>query len=121
MGAGAWWPAGAGREGEEVTWLQFAFEHPDQLRAFLKTLRAEGVAKYGPIVLGPEPKAHASVTTDPADPYAAARRKHEVMFAASSIRPPFAPAPTNTVNAPRAIVQRQERDEAANGEGRTTR
>ena len=101
--------------------VQFAIDYPEKFRALLRTLRAEGVVKFGPIVLGPEPKAHTSSATDPADPYAAARRRHEVMFAASSIRPPFAPAPTNTVNAPRAIVQRQERDEAANGEGRTTR
>lgn len=104
-----------------MTLTRFAIEEPAKFVALVKELRAAGVVKLGALVLGPEPKAHASVTADPADPYAAARRKHEVMFAASSIRPPFAPAPTNTVNAPRAIVQRQERDEAANGEGRTTR
>ena len=100
---------------------KLAIDRPDEFIDLVKKLRAVGVVKLGALVLGPEPKAHAAVTTDPTDPYAAARRKHEVMFAASSIRPPFAPAQTNTVNAPRAIVQRQERDEAANGEGRTTR
>lgn len=98
---------------------EFAIKNPDGFIELVGKLRKAGVAKLGALVLGPEPRDH--VERDPVDPIAVAHKRHQVMFAASRIAPPFVPPQGSDNGTPRAIVQRRERDGAANGEGRTTR
>lgn len=102
-----------------MTLTAFAIQAPDAFVDLVKKLRAAGVVKLGALVIGPEPRDAA--VHEPVDPLAAARRKHDVMFAASSIKPPFVAPVAPDGGAPRAIVQRRERDEAADGTSRPTR
>jgi hypothetical protein len=97
-----------------VTLTDYAIDNPKGFLALVKDLRKAGVVKLGALVLGPAPR-EPSAAKDEADPDAVARRKHEVMFAASRIRPPFVAPQRSEAGFPRAIVQRQARDEAANG------
>lgn len=91
---------------------QFAMQDPAGFTAWCDQLRAAGVGKLGALVLVAKPRTPGE--KEDADPDAEAKRRHAIMFAASRVKPPFvAPAPAG--GSPRAIVQRQARDEAANG------
>lgn len=103
-----------------MTLTQYAIERTDEFVAMVAKLRKAGVVKLGALVLGPEPREVAAHDRADADPDAAARRKHDVMFAASSIRPPFV-APSGRTSVPKAVVQRQVRDEASRGKEKSSR
>lgn len=105
--------------------VQFARTEPLQFEEFVSRLRRLGVTRIDGLELGPLPRPElASVrerdtrTSDRPEPRDLARRMHETMFAASSVRPPL-PEPVAPSNvAPRAIVQRRARDEGGrHGEG----
>ncbi len=88
---------------------QFAIDRPDEFFKLVAQLRAAGVAKLGALILGPAPQQpHAPREVDPD---AAARRRHEVMFAASRIRPPFVPSDAPGVE-PKIVAQRRATEEA---------
>ncbi len=92
---------------------QYAMTEPKAFLSWCDELRAAGVVKLGALVLGPKPR-------DPSapkevDPDADALRKHQTMFASTRIAPPFSPPSKGEAGLPRILVQRRERDEAANG------
>ena len=90
----------------------FAVCDPEGFTSWCDQLRAAGVVKLGALVLGPKPREAGE--RDDVDPDAAARRQHDTMFAASRIKPPFAPRVVDG-GIPRAIRERQARDGAADG------
>lgn len=93
-----------------------ALEHPERFAALVRTLREQGVSKLGPLELGP-PVHTAPKDTRDEDPHRALRHRHDVMFAATSVRPPFvAPRPVDT-GVPAIVVQRRARNGARDGEG----
>lgn len=93
---------------------QFAMSEPEAFVAWCDKLRGAGVVKLGALVLGAKPHDGTREKRE-VDPDAEARRKHDVMFASSRIKPPFEPPPPSEGGKPRIIVQRQARDEAARG------
>lgn len=97
----------------------FAIQRPDDFVAWCDKLRAAGVVKLGALVLGQKPRDPSQVEKD-ADPDAADRRAHDIMFASSSIKPPFAPRRATEAGYPNAIRERQARD-AANGTSKPQR
>lgn len=98
-----------------MTLTDYAIKNPEMFFNLVRELRKFGVAKLGALVLGPEPREVVAREPAEVDPFAAAHRHHDVMFAASRIRPPFVAPVASTADRPRAIVQRQARDEAAGG------
>jgi hypothetical protein len=89
-----------------------------QLEQDVALMRRLGVAGWKrethEIVLGPEPKAHAAVETDPVEKarrqLAQDRRNREIMFAASSVRPTTPEARDFSHVAPRGVTP-SERDD----------
>lgn len=79
------------------------------------------VTEWKDIKLGPAPIAHVAKEAAEEDPHAKARRRHEVMFAASSVRPPFVPPAENETGTLRHLVQRRERTEGRRGSQGTSR
>lgn len=98
-----------------MTLTSLAITDPEGFLQLVARMRKLGVVKLGALVLGPEPREHATTEKPKAAPNAEAFRKHQVMFAASRISPPFVPPVPTDANSPRAIVQRRARDEAAGG------
>jgi hypothetical protein len=98
-----------------VKLTELAVNDPSAFDAFVARMRKLGVLKLGALVLGPEVKEPVERPKKERDPRAAAQRKHDVMFAATSIRPHL-PEPTTPESVvPRAVVQRRARDEALGG------
>ena len=92
----------------------FAMEDPAGFVRWCDTLRAAGVVKLGALVLGAKPRDPSASDKD-TDPDAEARRKHEIMFASSRIKPPFIPSRTSEAGYPAAVRERLARDGTANG------
>ena len=93
------------------TLSSFAIQRPDDFCAWCDKLRAAGVVKLGALVLGPKPRSASDVEKD-ADPDAAAKRAHDIMFASSRIKPPFVPRQNNEAGYPNAIRERLARTDA---------
>ncbi len=92
-----------------MTLTQYAIENPEAFLALVARLRSAGVVKLGALVLGP-PQAAPHVTRE-VDPNAEARRRHNVLFAASRIRPPFEPSDAPGTE-PKMVMQRRASEEA---------
>lgn len=94
----------------------------DELAADVAAMRALGVTKWRDVEVGDPPMAAQSPRDKvEADPHREARRRHDVMFAASPISPPFIPPPQDDAAAPRGLVQRRARNGAPHGSEGTSR
>lgn len=85
-------------------------------------MRTLGIARWGEIYLGPDPKLehpHEAARRAPTEVLAdEMARRHRTLFAASSISPPLPKRDTSKDDVPRAVVTRNSA-EAARGRTRT--
>lgn len=86
-----------------------AVEDPKAFAALVGRLRELGVRKLDDLELGDPPRAHVPLEREPVSPEEALRRRYDVMFAATSMRPPMPKQDPSTNGVPRAVVQREKR------------